>query len=310
MMSTGAVIAAASRKIARPIQRIGDISTIQRTILTFRKAGIHPIVVVTGFEEPEIKSELMYEGVIFLKNLDYEDPPLIESYKIGVDYLADKVDRVFLTPVNVPMFTFDTCLALMEGDMDCDLILPSYQERSGHPVLLNNTLYDRLIVYDGPDGLRGLMVENGVTKKWVEVDDPGVRVSIHQPEAMEALIPSHDDSLLQPYYRLGVRKGKVVFDSRTRLLLKLIDEYSSVSGACQRMSLSLSKAWKMVNELEQEVGYTVVERRQGGSRGGKTHLSREGHHFLQCYMDYESRVKEYLRREFDLFIDEVNQFVE
>ena len=63
MEGTGAVIAAASRRVARPIIRLGGISLVQRLVLTFRKAGVSDIVVVTGFEDPEIKAQLTGEGV-------------------------------------------------------------------------------------------------------------------------------------------------------------------------------------------------------------------------------------------------------
>jgi choline kinase len=83
----GGIIAAASKCAAYPMKRIGLISLIQRVVLTYKKAGIWPIVVVTGFEEPEIKSNLMGDDAIFIINKDYENPPLIDSLGVDITWL-------------------------------------------------------------------------------------------------------------------------------------------------------------------------------------------------------------------------------
>ena len=76
-------------------------------------------------------------------------------------------------------------------------------------------------------------------------------------------MPAADDSLIQASCSLSIRKARTVFDARTHLLLKLIDETHSVSGACRSMSLSLTRAWRMINDLEADLGFLVVNRSQG-----------------------------------------------
>ena len=52
--SVGAVIAAASKKDAVPLLKIGSIPIVRRIVLTLQQAGVFPIVVVTGTEELEV----------------------------------------------------------------------------------------------------------------------------------------------------------------------------------------------------------------------------------------------------------------
>ena len=66
---TGGVIAAV-RKIfesdkSEPLLKVGSISVIKRIVLTFQRAGVYPIVVVTGYESYEIERDLASFGVIF-----------------------------------------------------------------------------------------------------------------------------------------------------------------------------------------------------------------------------------------------------
>ena len=51
--SVGAVIAAASKKDAVPMLKIGSIPIVRRIVLTLQQAGVFPVVVVTGTEESE-----------------------------------------------------------------------------------------------------------------------------------------------------------------------------------------------------------------------------------------------------------------
>lgn len=288
MPGTGAIIAAASHRVAQPFTKVGGISFIQRLTLTFHKAGVRTIVVVTGFEDPEIKAELTGEGVVFLQLPDYEDPELIESFRIGLAYLADKCDRIFLTPVNAPLFTHNTITAMLGSPGD--IVVPSCGGRAGHPVLIDAGQAPGLTGYTGPDGLAGFIRASTADRRWIDVNDVGVRLTVHDVDAIERFMPANDESLIQPWCSLGIRKSKVVFDARSLLLLRLIDDMHSVSGACRSMSLSLTRAWRLINDLEADLGFRVVHRSQGGHHGGKTRLTDEGRAFVQAYDDYAASV--------------------
>ena len=299
MAGVGAIVAAASHRVARPIIKLGGLTLIQRLTLTYQKAGIREIVVITGFEDPEIKAELTNSGVIFIQLSDYEDPELIESFRMGLDYLRDRCDRIFLTPVNAPMYTFSTIEALLASRGD--IVIPSCKGRAGHPVLLDSSLSQAVIDYDGPDGLAGFIRSSTAERRWVDVNDEGIRYTVHEPAQLQRLLPAADESLIQASCSLAIRKARVVFDARTLLLLRLIDETHSVSGACRSMSLSLTRAWRMINDLEADMGFRVVNRSQGGHHGGKTHLSDEGHILIRAYTAYSDKVMSVVRSGFDEF---------
>lgn len=301
MREIGAIIAAANKYMSCPTKKVGSISLIQRIVLTYKKAGIWPIVIVTGFEDPEVKSKLVRDDAIFIINKDYENPPLIESYKIGLKYLEGKCDRVMLTPVNVPMFSYKTVRKMIETKGE--IVIPSYNMHGGHPVLIDSSYIPRILSYEGNNGLRGAIRSFNVDITWLNVDDRGVIYSAHNENQLEELLTEHNDSLLQSVLTVNVRKEKVFFDSRLRLLLNLIDEDHSVNGACKRMSLSLSKAWDMINEIEENLGYEIVLRRQGGARGGRTRLSDKGKEFIKNYDQFFTAVKQYADEQFQKYFE-------
>lgn len=130
--SVGAVIAAASKKDAVPLLKVGSIPIVRRIVLTLQQAGVFPIVVVTGTEELEVTHQVAPLGVVFIKNTECEKPELFSSVKLGLSYLQGKCDRVVFTPVNAPMFFAQTLHTLLS--CDADIVTPTYDGRGGHPI--------------------------------------------------------------------------------------------------------------------------------------------------------------------------------
>ncbi len=117
-------------------------------------------------------------------------------------------------------------------------------------------------------------------------------------DRLDALLKEHNEHILHPFLRISIEKESMFFNSRTKLLLMLIKETHSVRNACRHIALSNSKAWSMLNKLEEELGYAVVERIHGGSKGGNTYLTKEGLEFLEKYLEFEQNVRKYAEDEF------------
>lgn len=82
----GGLIAAGSKSAALPMLQVGSISIIKRIVITFQQAGVFPIVVVTGADELDVRSQLSNQGVIFIPNEHPEKSELFDSVKIGLAY--------------------------------------------------------------------------------------------------------------------------------------------------------------------------------------------------------------------------------
>lgn len=268
-----------------------------RIVLTFQQVEISPIVVITRCESGEIEHDLADYGVIFLQNKQYENSQMFDSAKIGLRFLQNKCDQVLFNPVNIPMFTPETLRKMME--CRAKVISPSYQGKAGHPLLISSELIPKILEYNGSLGMRGAIRSLGIERQWMDIDDEGVLQDMDDIDRLDLLLKKHNQHILHPFVRISIEKEFLFFDSRTKLLLLLIQETNSVRSACRHIALSYSKAWNMLNGLEQELGYAVVERKHGGSRGGKTYLTQEGLEFLEKYQRFELKVRQYARDEFD-----------
>ena len=66
-------------------------------------------------------------------------------------------------------------------------------------------------------------------------------------------------------------------------LLLLTREKGSLSAAYKSMGMAASKAWKILNRAEADLGVKLVERKSGGKQGGGSHLTLEGEDILNRY---------------------------
>lgn len=295
--SVGAVIAAASKKDAVPLLKVGTIPIVRRIVLTLQQAGVFPIVVVTGTDELEVTHQVAPLGVVFIKNTECEKPELFSSVKLGLSYLQGKCDRVIFTPVNSPMFFAQTLNTLLSCDVD--IVTPTYEGCGGHPIVLRSEVIPKILTYDGPDGLRGAVRQCDCTKQRIAVSDEGILMSIHNEPQLRRYLQKHNASMLTPTVRISIDKENMFLNSRLKLLLFLIADLRSVRQACLHMGLSYQKAWDMINRLEHELGYDVVTRQHGGKNGGNTCLTEKGRQLMYVFQQYEQEVTSFARQRFD-----------
>lgn len=66
-------------------------------------------------------------------------------------------------------------------------------------------------------------------------------------------------------------------------LLDAIDKKGSLAAAAAEMSMSYRKAWGIVRDLEEKLGFSLVCKSRGGAEGGHTYLSDEGSKLIKAY---------------------------
>jgi len=94
-----------------------------------------------------------------------------------------------------------------------------------------------------------------------------------------------------PYYDIFLRYeiwlesvGRdTVLDGEGFNLLQEIEKCSSLTGAARNLQMSYRKAWGILREVEQHLGFPLVDKHRGGAAGGRTNLSPEGTQLLMAY---------------------------
>ena len=304
-MTTGALIVAAGMSSRmgdfKPMLNIGSITIAQRVVATFQQAGVDKIVMVTGFNATALERHLAGNGVVFLRNENYETTHMFDSARIGLDYLKDKCDRVLFTPVDIPLFTAATVQALLASS--APLAAPVCEGETGHPTMIASELIPALLADSGEGGLRGAFERCGVQTELVPVEDRGILHNADTPEDYRALLAYHNEQLVRPVLSVALAREKPFFDARTAMLLSLVAETESVRTACQRMQMSYSSGWNVIRTLESQLSRTLIRRSQGGAGGGKSCLTEDGERLLEQYEAYVAALRESAAELFDGFFE-------
>lgn len=75
-------------------------------------------------------------------------------------------------------------------------------------------------------------------------------------------------------------------------LMQLVEEKESLSAAYRQMGMAASKAWKILNRAEQDLGISLIDRSPGGSHGGHSKLTSEGKDLMERYLKFQQEVED------------------
>ena len=281
----------------KPLDAIGGASSIKRLISVFKQANVGKIVVVSGYDAGVLERHCARMGVVFLRNDSYGTGDMLSSVKIGLRYISGKCQKVFISPVNFPFFT-DKTLRSMEDAAE-SVVIPMFKNKTGHPMLLPESLFDRVLDYSGADGLEGALSGADVKRCFLDVPDEGILVDMRNENDMDSIIKEHSLREIRPEARIRLSCEKVFFDSETLHLLALTEETGSLKQAARQMGISYSKALQMVADAEEQLGYAMLESRQGGSKGGGSDITESGIEFMRRYEMFASECESAVRDLFD-----------
>ncbi len=285
----------------KPMLNVGSISIAQRVVANFQQAGVDKIVMITGYNATLLERHLAGNGIVFLRNENYETTQMFDSVKIGLEYLRDKCDRILFTPVDIPLFTAATVQTLLESG--AELASPVCEGEIGHPTLIASRLVGAILSDSGAGGLRGALERCGAEMARIPVDDRGVLHDADTPEDYRSLLAYHNEQLVRPVLSVSLAREKVFFEARTAMLLRLVEETASVRTACQRMQMSYSSGWNVIRALESQLSRTLIERSQGGPRGGNSRLTEDGRKLLKQYDAYSAALREEAGRLFAQYFE-------
>ena len=295
-MRTGAVVVAAGHKSSvssfSPMLPIGDSTVIRRIIITLKRSGIDPVVVITGEQGDEVEKHIAGLRVICLRNQNYGHTQMYNSICLGLNYIEDLCDRVFILPAKFPMFLPETIKRMM--DMDAQVVCPVFEGRRGHPVLVSSNIIGKLLNYKGEQGLRGALRQADVYRcaAEVEVEDQGIILAVETDEDRAQSNLDNERLDIFPQVQLTLERDDGFFGPSVAQFLSLIDHTGSMQTACRQMHMSYTKGWKILKAAEKQLGYPLLITQSGGAEGGSSLLTPKAKDFLVRFLGMEKELRE------------------
>jgi len=190
----GAVITAAGKSSRmgsfKPLLKIGALTVAEQVVRNFHAAGIKDIVLVTGNNAEELERSIVHLDLVFLRNDRYEYTEMFDSVKIGLNYLKDTCDKVFLTPVDVPLFESRTVDALLKSK--ADIGIPVCKGETGHPIILDKKAIEKILGFSGDGGLRDAITNLSLDVEHIETGDRGMLYDMDTQADYEKILRLHN----------------------------------------------------------------------------------------------------------------------
>ena len=156
----------------KPLLPFGDKTVIERCLDYLQQGGVETIVVVLGHRAAEVRKKLNGRPVIFALNPD-PNSEMGASIAAGIRALPESSAATLIALVDHPAIPPEVVSTLIENwKKGARIIVPTWHDRGGHPVLVDLSFRQELLNLDATGGLRALFEVSRNEVKRVPVDSP------------------------------------------------------------------------------------------------------------------------------------------
>jgi molybdate transport system regulatory protein len=92
-------------------------------------------------------------------------------------------------------------------------------------------------------------------------------------------------------YKVWLDNNGKAFGDGPYELLKRVEKTKSLHQAANQMGMAYSKAWRLIQTLEDRLGFALLERRVGGESGGGSKVTPNARDLLKHYRQFRKDVK-------------------
>ena len=154
----------------KPLLPFGNKTVIESCLHYLREGGIRNIVVVLGHRANEIRDVI--KNVTIAINPD-PDSQMGASIAVGIQALSEPAKAVVIALVDHPAVPASIVSNLIdEWQHGAQIVIPTWQNRGGHPVLVDFRFKNELLNLDQTGGLRSLLAAHANEVKRLPVDSP------------------------------------------------------------------------------------------------------------------------------------------
>jgi len=154
----------------KPLLPFGNKTVIECCIDYLHDGGIEEIVVVLGHRAEDIRQRV--SGVTFAVNPD-PDSEMGASVAAGVREVSETAQATLIALVDHPAIPATVVREVLASwESGARLVIPTWQGRGGHPVLVDLSFRLELLNLPATGGLRALFAAHANDVKRVPVDSP------------------------------------------------------------------------------------------------------------------------------------------
>jgi molybdenum cofactor cytidylyltransferase len=191
MIAAVLLAAGESRRMGefKQLLRLDNKTFVEHCVDNLLASRVDEVIVVTGYRESEVRRAIGSRSVEIVNNADYRCG-MASSIQRGVRQVSDDADACVISLVDQPRIDaaiVDRLIEVYENDRSL-IVIPTYGEKSGHPILLDLSLREEILAVDPEIGLRGVVLAHSGAITRVAVSRKVVLEDCDLPEDYERLL--------------------------------------------------------------------------------------------------------------------------
>lgn len=207
----------------KPLLSIGDMTAVERISAALKKAGVHNIIGVTGFQREQLSSIFASEGIAEAYNQDFEQG-MFTSIKTGIRAARkglpadmpplNKIDGFLLMLVDCPLVPSEVLERIIEKHRENPdaFIVPCYRGKNGHPLFIPALYAEEILAYEGENGLKTIRNRHHDKLFRLEVDSEAVVLDMDTREGYEEVLEFYKKQFEAEFnYEEALRSKRLFF---------------------------------------------------------------------------------------------------
>jgi molybdate transport system regulatory protein len=101
--------------------------------------------------------------------------------------------------------------------------------------------------------------------------------------------------ILELRYKLWIEKNREkVFGDGPLDILHRVERTGSLRKAAEEINMSYSQAWNLIKDLEERLGFKLLERKRGGESGGGSQLTEQARDLMMKFEIFRDKAQKSL----------------
>lgn len=172
---------------------IGSKTFVEACADNLLSSSVAEVIVVTGYDEAGVRAALGKRPVRIINNPDYESG-MGSSVRRGVESVAVAASGIMIALADQPLIGPDVLNQIISEyeDKAATILIPTYQGKRGHPIILSTILKQEILSMDPGIGLKQVTRAHAEHITYVEVSSDSVLVDFDVPGDLEQLPGAKD----------------------------------------------------------------------------------------------------------------------